>query len=371
MSLLVSRRRALAAAFSGCVASTSLPRLAQGAPKLPASLRCGFNLPDQVPLRAGHRARIETLRGLRDLGMTHVRLPVAAENLMSAFSGPATVASGLDDVARAVDELLGLGYVVSVAMFGDAELGALLGRDPDRAQRALSGAWRRLARHLARWPAGSLHAELLNEPPMSDEVWRPMAGSLAKEVRAELPEAYVIIGPAPYQALEALTGWEPFEDKRIIYACHYYSPMLFTHQGADWEPESPWGRVAGVPFPSRRADPVLMRLAAKASASGDNELARELHQMAQQAWDAKTIRDEFSALGEWSMRHSATVIINEFGVLKEKASVSHRLAWLAATRKAAESQGFGWAHWDYSAGFGLLDDRGEIDKGVMAALFDS
>ncbi|MGJ0508507.1 MAG: glycoside hydrolase family 5 protein [Methylocystis sp.] len=271
-------------------------------------------------------------------------------------------------MSRAVDVLLALGFAVTIDLHPGRDVNALLARNPASAQLVLINGWARLARHLARWPAERIFVELLNEPATSESVWRPMSEALIGEVRGQLPETYVIVGPAPYQRWDSLAESQPLSGERIVYACHYYDPMVFTHQGADWEADSPWGRAAGVPFPSSAADPALLALARQASAAGDEPLAVELRQMAAQAWDAESINRDFAKLAQWSTRHAAPVMINEFGVLKGKVKRLHRLAWLSATRRAAETHGFGWAHWDYATDFGLLDGAGAIDEGVMRAL---
>ncbi|CAJ0866809.1 endoglucanase [freshwater sediment metagenome] len=353
---------------AGLVGVCARPARAAMAAPLPERLRRGFNLPDQAPLRAERVPRRETLQALRKLGMSHVRLPVVGEFLLPAFSGPATISATLDDVNRVVDMLLSLGYAVTVDMHPGSDLGALIARDPAHAQRALADGWRQLAKQLLRWPSEFVFAELLNEPPMPDALWRSMARALIEEARGVAASHYLIVGPAPYQRPDALLAWEPFADSRIVYACHYYSPMVFTHQGADWEKGSPWAKAAGVPFPTHRDDPELIKLARQARSSGNDALAQELGQMAQQNCNAESIDAEFEALAAWSARTGAPVIINEFGVLKRNVKREHRLAWLSATRRAAESHGFGWAHWDYASDFGLLDRSGALDEGAIRAL---
>lgn len=334
----------------------------------PAHLIKGFNLPDQVPLKLEHAAEPRTLRVLRDLGMTHVRLPVAAEYMLPSFSAPATLSSAMDDLTRALDRLLGLGYHVSVDLHPDSDFRDMQRRDPERAHKALLVGWPSLALQLSRWPADRVSVELLNEPDTTDAIWRPFVETLAQAVRARLPRNAIIVGPAPYQRLDALTDWTPLADRNVIYACHYYDPMIFTHQGASWETGSPWARVAGVPFPSAKDDPALERLAVSAARNGDAGAALELRQTAGRAWTPDAISAQFDAARAWSEKHSAPIIINEFGVLKWKARRADRLAWLAAVRSAAEAHGFGWAHWDYATSFGLLDDSGSIDEGVIRAL---
>lgn len=355
------------------LASVSLPAHAPADPSnragaTPLSLLKGFNLPDQVPLRLEHDANPRTLRALYRLGMTHVRLPVVAENVLGSFSAPATVTSAMDDLARILDRLVEIGYCVSVDLHPGPEFQNLLQRDPKGAQKALLSGWPVIADRLSRWPADRISAELLNEPNTTDELWRPFVETLAQAVRARLPKSRIIVGSAPFQRLEALTRWTPLADDNVIYACHYYDPMVFTHQGASWDADSPWTHVAGAPFPSAKDDPELLRLAADAAREGHASTAQALRQAAERSWTAETISRQFDGLMNWSQTHSAPVIINEFGALKWKARRNDRLAWIAAVRAAATSHGFGWAHWDYSTSFGLLDDAGAIDEGVIRAL---
>jgi endoglucanase len=337
----VSRRQALLSVPAALVDAYARPARAAMAARLPERLRRGFNLPDQAPLRAERVPRKETLQALRKLGMAHVRLPVVGEFLLPTFSGPATISATLDDVNRIVDLLLSLGYAVTVDLHPGSDLSDLIARDPAHAQKALADGWRQFAKQLLRWPSEFVFAELLNEPPMPDALWRSMARALIEEVRGVAASHYLIVGPAPYQRPDALLAWEPFTDKRIVYACHYYSPMVFTHQGADWERGSPWSKAAGVPFPTHRDDPELIKLARQARTSGNEALAQELGQMAQQDCNAESIDAEFERLAAWSAANSAPAIINEFGVLKRNVKREHRLAWLSATRRAAESHGFG------------------------------
>lgn len=361
-----TRREALVAAGALALAPARAREERKGA--IPEMLRKGFNLPDQAPQRAGEIPDKATLRTLYRLGMTHVRLPVTTEFLLPSFSGPATISSAMDDLSQALDLLLGIGFCVSVDMHPGADFQALYGRDVKAAHGALLANWPVLARHLSRWPADRVCAELLNEPPTTDEIWRSFAEKLARAVRAQLPKNILIVGAAPFQRHEALASWTPLADSNVVYAFHYYDPMAFTHQAAEWDKGSAWSRMSGVPFPTREGDPALLRLAAEAGAKGDAEAERVLKEMAARGWNAETIRAQFTPLEAWSAAHDAPVIVNEFGVLRWKAARADRLAWLAAVRAAAEQSGFGWAHWDYSTSFGLLNEDRTLDRGVIQAL---
>jgi endoglucanase len=358
-------------AFLAVSAAISAPARALEATRkgaTPAVLRRGFNLPDQVPLRVDQEPDISTLKTLYRMGMTHIRLPVATEFILPTFSGPATISSAMDDLSRALDELLSLGYCVSVDMHPGADFQNLYRRNAKAAQGALLANWPTLARHLTHWPADRICAELLNEPPTTDDVWRPFAEKLTKAVRVELPKNIIIAGPAPFQRHELLASWTPFADPNVVYAFHYYDPMAFTHQDAAWDKGSAWSRISGVPFPTEAGDATLLRLAAEAGQKGDRDVERVLKETAGRAWTAAAIKAQFDVVAAWSEAHGAPVIVNEFGVLRWKAKRADRLAWLAAVRAAAERCGFGWTHWDYSGAFGLVNEDRSLDRGVAQSL---
>ena len=354
-------------------ASTMVRPAAAGVPVDAGRVRAlarGFNLPDLVPDTRASGNRPRALAILHSRGMSHVRLPVHAEHVMPRFAGPATIEAALDDLRRALDLLLGIGFAVTVDMHpGGISLGFTEAiRMP--ALRALLEGWQALAAQLRRFPPARIFAELLNEPPIHDARWRQDAAVLVQKLRLWLPETTLITGPAPYQRVEALAAWPTLPDRNLVYAFHYYDPMYFTHQGADWMAGSPYARLAGIPYPARAGDPRLKDALLGLRQRGEAALAGDIEGSLSTPWIAATIEGQFAHLAEWGRTNGAPVILNEFGALRSKAAPADRCRWLANVRKAAEANGFGWAHWDYDGGFGLMQD-GKLDKETLAALLPS
>jgi endoglucanase len=354
----------------GAAALNSRPAFSatDGVDRRARALARGFNLPDQVPAQPSARPERATLKWLRARGMVHVRLPLRGESLMTRFSDKATIAKTLDDFERALDLLLGLDFAVTADMHPASDFAHLHRADPEAALAALTDGWRNLARSIARFPTSRVFAELLNEPNVDDAIWRVQAERLAADLRRALPATTFITGPAPYQRVEALAGWRPLADKNIIYAFHFYDPMAFTHQGLTWEPSSPLSHLANVPFPTSRDDAAMTRLLQTLRARGEDALAQSIDEALDKPWNAQTIASQFAPLAAWSQTHEAPVILNEFGALRFKAPRAARLAWLKAVREAAEANKFGWAHWDYNQGFGLLDETGKPDAALIDVL---
>jgi endoglucanase len=369
MKALVDRRAMLAslaaAALAPCRASAAV------AEDRIRRLTRGYNLPDQAPLHKDKRPDHATLNWLRRRGMNHVRLPVLGEAAMARFSDQARIVAALDDFDRALDVLLDLGFSVSADMHPGADFQKLHRGDPDAAFDALAEGWRRLAERIARRPAEPVFAELLNEPNTDDAIWRDQAERLAARLRGDLPATTLIVGPAPYQRVEALAAWRPLDDSNVVYAFHYYDPMVFTHQGLSWDASDPLSRLGNVPYPTRRNDSRLARLVAELRQRGDVALVGALDRALARPWDKDAIEEQFAPLAAWSRAHRAPVLLNEFGVLRFKAPRAARLQWLRDVRATAETKGFGWAHWDYREGFGLANESGKPDVELIDALLPS
>ncbi len=332
-----------------------------------AALARGFNLPDMVPATARRPNLPATLDALRRDGFTHVRLPLRSDSVIPRFAAPAVTAEALDDLDAALDLLLGRGFAVSVDMHGGDGLAGLYRRDPAAALAALTEGWAVLARRIRPRPPSRVFAELLNEPPTSDDLWRPQAEALAASVRSTLPETTLLVGPAPFERVEALTSWRPLVDRNVVYVCHYYDPMDFTHQGADWGAASPYRYLAAVRFPARLSDAPVQRILAGLRRDGHADVARSFEEALAEPWSVERVQGQFAPVGDWARRHGVPVLLNEFGVLRGKAPTADRLLWLAVVRRAAEANGIGWTVWDFDQGFALVVD-GRPDPGVVEAL---
>ncbi len=337
-----------------------------------ASLGRGFNLPGWLDRKPGIAPDLAALRALRARGFTHVRLPVKAEYYLIELTPADAVAAQSRDLSRAVDALLGLGFAVSLDMHPGEGLAELRRRDPDRAFALLDGLWRRLARSFADRSPERIFFEILNEPASPDEYAR--AVRMARTVREAAPAHTIILGPAQDQRVEALENLRPIGDRNTVYAIHFYDPMAFSHQGLDWSgPEEPLTHFRGVPFPSSRDHPAVTALHARLLREGKGAAAAALTEQLANRWDAAEIDRTFARAEAWAVRHGATVIVNEFGVLSWHAPPADRARWLKAVRDSAERHCIGWVHWDYADGFGFMlrsGGRDIPDRAVLDSLIE-
>lgn len=97
--------------------------------------------------------------------------------------------------------------------------------------------WTTLAERYKDEPA-VLGYDLFNEPtPPDPERWWTLCAALVATVRAVDPRHVLVIEPPLLEGAELRT----LADPQVLYSVHFYEPLLFTHQGADW--------IGDVPFP--------------------------------------------------------------------------------------------------------------------------
>jgi endoglucanase len=308
------------------------------------------------------------LRALRKAGMTHVRLPVPAERLMPRFSSERDLKAQLHAVDAALTELISIGFRVSIDLHPSDQFSALHRDSPEQSMHAMQDAWSNLASIIRRHPQDWVLAELLNEPDIDAERWQVEIEQLAAFVRLELPRTTLIVGPTNWQRADSLPNFRPLRDPNVVYAIHFYDPMVFTHQG-HWDPAEPLSNIRGLPFPILPDSSVVQDIRRQLRAGGKQRALEELDGAIDQARHGDVIGAELEPAAAWQRQFSRPLIIDEFGVLKAQAPAESRLRWLAAVVDFAEQHCWGWTHWELAQGFGLLDENtGRLDAAVMRAL---
>ena len=180
-------------------------------------------------------------------------------------------------------------------------------------------------------------------------------------------------GPASYQQISALLGIRPLSDSNIVYAIHFYEPMVFTHQGLTWS-NDPLRYLHGVPFPTDLSDPRMLDLTSRLVQAGQSDAVSLLRSQLNSPWDERRVISAIARAADWANRNGRPVVLNEFGVLSWKAPAQDRARWINVVRRAAESHCIGWTHWEYADGFGFVrrSEKGERpDHAILEALLGS
>ncbi|MNZ94372.1 Endoglucanase precursor [compost metagenome] len=173
-------------------------------------------------------------------------------------------------------------------------------------------------------------------------------------IRERDPHRTLIIGGTEWNSIDGLYQLKlPEEDRNIIATFHYYGPILFTHQGAEWM-TAEYG-TTGLVWPGPPPAPVEPNEAAKqvnwvrsffedynTKPSADNPAGKEA-----------LIRD-LERAAEWGKMNDRPLFLGEFGVYST-ADLASRAAWTETVRSEAERLGMTWAYWEFGAGFGVYD----------------
>jgi endoglucanase len=333
-----------------------------------SALSRGFNLAGWMDGPQSTPPDIAVLRTLRTAGMTHIRLPVAAESVMQRFTPEREINDRLRLLDQALTALLSLGYHVSVDLHPGERFSRLHRDDSKSSMESLQDAWSHLAQVLSRRSPALVFAELLNEPDIDPVRWQIEAGQLAKFVRDRLPGTTLIVGPTYWQRADSLPDFRPLSDPNVVYAIHFYDPMVFTHQG-HWDPADPLSDIRGLPFPVRAEDAAVQDIRQQLMASGKSRALQALDTAIAQAKSGDVITGQLQPAVAWQEKFSRPLIVNEFGVLKGGAPEESRTRWLRSVADFADRHCWGWTHWEYAQGFGLLDAKtGKPDRHVMRAL---
>ncbi|WP_262048769.1 glycoside hydrolase family 5 protein [Bradyrhizobium sp. Bra78] len=375
MTVTPPRRRLFVAAILLSI-SPGPPALADNCVPVPqtvapdklAALSRGFNADGWINGPGSAAPRRELLLQLRKAGMSHVRLPVPAERVMLRFASKAERDETLRALDGALKQLMALGYSTSVDLHPGDRFNRLHKDDPDAALREMEEAWSGLAGIIRAYPADRVFAELLNEPDVEADRWQKEVEALAAFVRRLLPATTLVVGPVNWQRADSLPQFRPLPDPNVVYAIHFYDPMVFTHQG-HWDAQDPLHDIIDLPYPINAGDPKVQALRRDLQDRGATKALGMLDTAIAVARDKPDVDRWLAPAVAWQQQFSRPIIVNEFGVLKAGAPRDSRVRWLAAVTAYAREHCWGWTHWELQQGFGLVDSStGRPDPGVMRAL---
>jgi endoglucanase len=255
------------------------------------------------------------------LGFNHVRIPITwdvpARTLQVA---PFTVnAEFMARIKYVVDKAQAAGLMAIINMHHHEDIFA----NPDAAKEEFLSQWKQIAEVFKDYDNGLLF-EPLNEPhgKLSPIQWNTYFADALSVIRKTNPTRGIVMGIANYGGLSAVPQIVfPEGDNNIILSIHYYEPFQFTHQGAGWvENSTPW--------------------------LGTKWTNTDLEQ--------KTIKSQFQFAINFAKEHNVPLNIGEFGAYST-ADMDSRVLWTTFLARWFEEQGFSWAYWEFSSGFGFFN----------------
>ena len=321
-------------------------------------LRHGINLSEwfaQVYDAKGYtKEHFETWNTAQDIalikamGFDHVRLSVNPQPMFRGKQADQIPTEYLKYLDAAVKMIVDQGLAVMIDAHPDSDFKDKLAADNDFVEQ-FADFWRGLAQHYSNLDPDLVFFEVLNEPEGRDGYrWSGIQSRLAVAIREGAPRQTIIVAGARWSDDDDLLFIEPLRDPNIIYNFHFYSPHVFTHQGATWG-ENYWHFVKGLPYPSN-AENVLEAAAGVPDPAKKLQVAR----YGMDQWNGARMDAEFDQVAAWGKRWGIVLVCNEFGAYRKAVKAEDRAAWISDVRKSLEKHGIGWTMWDYSGGFGVV-----------------
>ncbi|HEX3448120.1 MAG TPA: glycoside hydrolase family 5 protein [Isosphaeraceae bacterium] len=306
------------------------------------------------------------LRIMRAEGFDHVRIPAGWHH----YTGPGPEFRIRPEFFGRVDELVnaglreGLAVLINIHHFDD-----FTSHPKEQTPRFLA-IWRQIAEHYSRAPEG-LALELLNEPKdaATTEVINPIFAEAIRQIRRIDPKRTIFLGPSKWNSISELAKLQlPDDDDNLIVTVHNYEPFYFTHQGATWA--GPDTKVTGILFPGPPAKPLSPDPSLKVNSGVLNWIkAYNTQPTATNPSSAHAFQGAVDQAREWSEYYGRPIHVGEFGCFTTADSVS-RANYYRALRESAETAGFGWAIWDWKAGFHYWNEKtNKAEPGMHDALF--
>lgn len=258
-------------------------------------------------------------RLIKEKGFNSVRIPIKWSAHASAAAPYTIDPAFFQRIDWAVNQALnrGLAAIINIHHYDE------LMQDPASNKQRFLALWSSIAEHYKNY-SGDLFFELLNEPnnQLTPELWNQYLNEAITVIRKSNPYRTIIAGPAYWNSIGSLSSLSlPSGDRNIIVTFHYYNPMDFTHQGAEW--------VAG------------SNLWLGTTWTGTYE------QM------SAVVQDLDLAL-QWSKLNNRPIHMGEFGAYS-KADMNSRAKWTSFVARQAEQRGYSWAYWEFCSGFGVYD----------------
>ena len=308
----------------------------------------------------GARYSEKDLDAVKAEGFDHVRLPIR----WNAYCGSAPEFKIEQGLFEKVDFLVtnslsrGLSILINIHHFDE------LTTDPQANRAKFNALWKQIAEHFAKYP-DRLAFELLNEPKdaATTEVMNTIYAEAIRVIRQSNPKRTIFVGPGKWNSLDEVEKLKlPAEDQNLIVTVHSYEPFLFTHQGASWT--GPSTATTGIVYPGPPSKPVTPTEGAR-----DKRWFERYNTLptAENPSGPTAFRARMERVARWAAENNRPIHLGEFGAY-EKADLESRVRYYRDMRRTAEELGFGWAIWDWKAGFKYWTGEKPV-KGMREALF--
>ncbi len=263
------------------------------------------------------RFSAEHFRAIRQAGFSHVRI-----NLHPFRDNRGDGGKIRDDYLKTLDWAVDQALANQLLVILDFHEYEAMSRDPAGLKSRFLAIWAQLAEREKDRP-GAVLFEVLNEPhgKFTAELWNEYLREALGVIRRTNPNRTVVIGPVQWNSIQQLNTLSlPSDDRNIIVTVHYYSPLEFTHQGADWTSQRYKLGVSWKATPQEQA----------------------------------AVHRDLDKAQAWSVKERRPIYLGEFGAY-DKAEMPSRARYVGFVAREAENRGWSWAYWQFDSDFILYD----------------
>ena len=300
----------------------------------------------------------EDVQKIASWGLYHVRLPFDYPVLETDDNPFVYLEEGFETIDRALgwcrDSSLSLVLDMHKApgyAFGNRAEDNFLFTDGTAQERFVS-LWREIAKRY-RGEGDSLVFELMNEVvDAHGDAWNGIARRAIEGIREIDPNRHILLGGPHYNSAAGLDALELWDDGRVLYNFHFYEPILFTHQRAQWTPLRDSDVSQRYPGKIEGTDKLKARF-------GTNVPEQFKSVNADTTFDRAFLESALSPAVAFARRTGRELYCGEYGAIN-LADLDSRINWIRDVNDLFEEYGFGRACWSYKGMcFGLTDDGGE------------
>ena len=317
---------------------------------------------DYSPQRLRSFTTLDDIARMHAMGFDHVRLSI--DPAIFCSNGPWSQCETVQVLDEVIAKALSQDLAVIIDVHPSDDYKHQLATSDSAAERFIN-VWGQIAGYYSKQNPDLVFFEVLNEPEVGVYRWAGLQQSVIGVIRHAAPAHTMIVTCGEYSNPDDLARMPLVADDNYIVNFHYYSPHIFTHQGASWG-EAYWVNLRQVPFPG------TSQLVADAVRKQTDDFARwKLTEYGLEHWDADHVAGEIRFAAEWAKARHVPLTCNEFGVYRNYSNPDDRMRWLTAVRSAFEQDGIGWTMWDYQGGFGVVTKKEGTttqDDAVLRAL---
>ncbi len=269
-------------------------------------------------------------------GADHVRIPVDYELLEKEDGTPDD--SGFAYLDKALDWCgeTGLNMIIDLHKTAGFSFDYLENEsgffDSEKYQERFYKLWDRISARYGKY-SDRVAFELLNEVTDREfcQKWNAIAKKAMERLRKNAPDTIVLVGGYWKNSPDAVKDLDPPYDDKVVYNCHCYDPLDFTHQGATW--------------------------------------VKEMDQSKRIAFSETGITPEFfekrfAEAAEAAAKNNTVLYCGEYGVI-DVVPAKDTIEWFKAINAAFTKMDIGRAVWNYKEkDFGLSDEHlsGVLDQ---------